>query len=54
MRHVTMDLFDDICFFVHISCRSTWLGKCNLLVKKEMDVDEHERLFNFTLGHKLK
>ena len=24
------------------------------LVRKDMDINEHERLFNFTLGHKLK
>ena len=24
------------------------------LVRKDMDVNEHERLFNFTLQHKLK
>ena len=25
-----------------------------LVVRKDMDVNEHERLFNITLGHKLK
>jgi hypothetical protein len=25
-----------------------------LLVRKDMDVNEHERLYNFTLRHKLK
>ena len=29
-------------------------GKKRCLKRKDMDVIEHERLFNFTLGHKLK
>ena len=28
--------------------------KEQLVVRKDMDVNEHERLSNFTLGHKLK
>ena len=28
--------------------------KEQLVVRKDMDVNEHERLFNITLGHKLK
>jgi hypothetical protein len=40
-----------------LSCYYTWTQikvKEQLVVRKDIDVNEHERLSNITLGHKLK
>ena len=45
----------DINVHVRLSPKTTQIKvKKQLVVRKDMDVKEHERLSNITLGHKLK